>query len=1105
MTTFLMLFGLFGAEPENGPEVAFFEKRIRPVLVEHCYRCHSSQAKIPKGGLRLDSRAAIRRGGENGPAVVPGDSAASLLIQALRHETFEMPPDRKLPDRVINDFVAWIGRGAVDPRDHPPTDQASTSWPEVVAQRRKIWSLQPVTLSAPPSVTDPAWSGHAVDRFVKAALDQAGLQPAPLAGRYALLRRVSLALTGLPPAREQIEAFVDDRSVVAYERLVDRLLASPHFGERWARHWLDVVRFAETYGHEWNGEVRGAWRYRDYVVRCWNQDVPYDQVVREHIAGDLLASPRFNPVKRINESLLGTAFYRFGEVGHDDCLEFREISLDVIDNQIDTLSKAFLATTMSCARCHDHKLDPVSTREYYALSGILSSTRFVARTIDQPDVNDAAKSQLQMLKSQIRQELARQWLQDVQRAEDYLSAAQLQSTAAADTAQTVDLDPQRLKNWVAALKVFDKKVPPLEHPLHAWCALRAKQELAAEWSQLKLHYQREQEVRSAFNAEHFEEFVDFRNRLPASQNGEPGWRGEGLGWDDAFCRSGEFAIAHEGDPVVRSVFRAGMYTHKFSDRLNGALRSSFLPKDRKYLSVEVLGGGESALRTIYDNCHLGLDSAVLNSDELQWMTKSTRKQYVDSHVYVALVTKFDNQSYPKYNTQHVIDHTKIRSHFGVTRAVLHDCEGPPRTDLAHLLPLFTEPAAPGTISELAAGYGRVIRQAVQAWAEDQASDEDVRWLAWLLSSKILSNTKAKSDVLADLVARYREIEGQIPPPKIINAMADLDPGFDAPLRVRGDPFQLGTPVPRRFLEVLEGSDASWDVVGSGRRRLADVVASADNPLTARVMVNRIWHHLFGHGLVRTTDDFGALGDRPSHPQLLDYLAVQFVRQGWSLKRLIRSLVLTRTYRAASRVNAGAREVDPENRLLHHFPLRRLEAEAIRDTMLAVAGNLSRDFGGRSIHPYRVQERKDRRLFAGPLDGRGRRSLYTKMTLTEEPPFLTVFNLPEPKQTRGRRDVTSVPAQALALLNDPFVNQQAAVWTESLLMDGGDTVAARIDGMFLAALGRRPASTERQRFEILVNRLAALHQVRSTDLLTSAAVWRDVAHAMFNLKEFIYIR
>ena len=1105
MTTFLILCGLFGADQNDEAEVVFFEKRIRPVLVEHCYRCHSGQAKTPKGGLRLDSRAAIRRGGETGPAVVPGQVEESLLIQALRHETFEMPPDRKLPDRVIEDFVAWIGRGAWDPRDHPPAGQAAVSWPEVLAQRRKIWSLQPVTLVEPPSVRDPAWSGSPVDRFVKAALDKVGLQPAPLADRYALIRRLSLALTGLPPSPAQIESFVQDSSALAYERLVDRLLSSPHFGERWARHWMDVVRFAETYGHEWNGEVRGAWRYRDYVVRCWNQDLPYDQFVREQIAGDLLAAPRFNAIEKVNESLLGTAFYRFGEVGHDDCLEFREISLDVIDNQIDTLSKAFLATTVSCARCHDHKLDPVSTRDYYALSGILSSSRFVARTIDRPDVNDAAKSQLQTLKGQIREELARQWLQDVQRAEDYLSAAQLQSTAAADTAQVVDLEPLRLKNWVAALKLFDKKVPPLEHPLHVWCVLREQAQLAAEWSQLKLHYQSEQEVRSAFNAKHFEEFVDFRNGVPESLGGEAHWRGEGLGWDDAFCQSGEFAIAHEGDPVVRSVFRAGMYTHKFSDRLNGALRSSFLPKDRKYLSVEVLGGGESALRTIYDNCHLGLDSAVLNSDQLQWMTKSTRKEYVDSHVYVALVTKFDNQSFPKYNTQHVIDHTKIRSYFGVTRALLHDCEGPPRKDLTHLLPLFTEPVAPGAITELAAAYGRVIRQAVQAWAEDQASDEDVRWITWLLSSKILSNTRTTSDVLADLVARYREIEGQIPPPKLINAMADLDPGFDAPLRVRGDPFQLGAPVPRRFLEVLEGSDTAWDVVGSGRRQLADVVASADNPLTARVMVNRIWHHLFGRGLVRTTDDFGALGDRPTHPQLLDHLAVQFVRQRWSLKRLIRSLVSTRTYRAASRVDAGAREFDPENRLLHHFPLRRLEAEAIRDTMLAVSGNLSRDFGGRSINPYRVQERKDRRLFTGPLDGRGRRSLYTKMTLTEEPPFLTVFNLPEPKQTRGRRDVTSVPAQALALLNDPFVNQQAAVWTERLLVDGSDTVAARIDGMFLAALGRRPGSAEKERFEVLVNRLSALHQVPSTGLLTSAAVWRDVAHAMFNLKEFIYIR
>ena len=1101
MPTFLILFSLLGADQIDPAEVAFFEKKIRPVLVEHCYRCHSVQAKMPKAGLHLDSRAGIRRGGESGPAIVPGKIDESLLIQALRHEELEMPPDRKLPDRVIADFVAWVRNGAPDPRDHPTVRKAEGSWAAILAQRRTIWSLQPVAAAVPPWVGDAAWSLHPVDRFVKAALDDAGLQPAPQADRYALIRRLSFALTGLPPAPQEIEAFVQDRSATAYERLTDRLLASPHFGERWARHWMDVVRFAETYGHEWNWEVRGAWRYRDYLIRCWNQDLPYDQFVREQIAGDLLEAPRFNAVDKVNESLIGTAFYRFGEVGHDDCLEFREISLDVIDNQIDTLSKAFQATTVSCARCHDHKLDPVSTRDYYALSGILSSSRFVARTIDRPDANDGAKAELETLKQEIRRALAARWVEDVERASGYLRAAQ----SAPDDATVSGLQPERLKNWVAALQAFEKKPPPLEHPLHAWHALQSAPELSGAWAKLKAEYRQQQNVRASFNSEHFQTVADFRESGSPGSGHETGWRGEGFGWDAGFCRSGDFAVTYQGPQIVRAVFRAGMYTHRLSDRLNGALRSSFLPKDKKFLSVEVLGGGESALRTIYDNCHLGVNNVVLNSDRLQWITKPTSNEYADSNVYVALVTKFDNQSFPTYNTQHPVDHTKIRSFFGVTRAVLHDCEGPPRQDLTHLQRLFAEQEAPTTVKQWAARYGRVIRQAVDAWARDQASDDDVRWIEWLLTSKLLSNTIAPTDQLGRLVTRYREIEGRIPPPKLINAMADLDRGFDVPLKVRGDPFQLGELVPRRFLEVLEGSDAGWNVSGSGRRELAELIASPGNPLTARVMVNRIWHHLFGAGIVRTPDDFGALGDRPSHPQLLDYLADQLVRQDWSLKQLIRSLVLTRTYRSASRVDVAARRLDPENRLLHHFPLRRLEAEALRDAMLASSGRLNRGVGGRSIDPYRVQERKDRRLFSGPLDGRGRRSLYTKVTLTEEPPFLTVFNLPEPKQTRGRRDVTSVPAQALTLLNDPFVNQQADVWAERMLADRREAVAARIDAMFLSALGRHPESFETARFEALVDRLSMFHQVPSVSVLTSRLVWRDVAHTMFNLKEFLYVR
>jgi hypothetical protein len=1077
----------------DDPGIEFFEKKVRPVLAQHCYSCHSARAKKLRGGLALDSREGLRRGGESGPAVVPGRPDDSLLLKAVRYtdDDLKMPPKGKLSDAILADLRRWVAMGAPDPRDQAALVAGTVSWAEALRSRRTWWSLQPVRKPALPPVKDAAWSDHPVDRFLLARLEQAGLRPAEAADRRTLVRRLSLVLTGLPPTPQEALTFVRDESPGAYEALVDRLLASPHFGERWARHWMDLVRYSETHGFEWNYDVPHAWRYRDYLIRAFNQDVPYDRLLREHLAGDLLP-PRWNRQEHFNESVIGTAFYRFGEVGHDNCIEFREIGLDAVDNMIDTLSKAFQATTVACARCHDHKLDAVSMKDYYALFGVLESSRQVSHTIDAPEVNGGTKRHLRRLKAEIRRELGDLW-----RAEARQVGKSLLARGAA---------------------VSKNGKPALEEPLYAWRTLRGSADLPAAWRQLAARFTKESKERADFNARHFVPFGDFRTgRLV-------GWHAAGQGLSDGPSSAGDFAIAGEGDTAVAAVLPAGCFTHTLSQRLNGSLRSAVLPRERKYISLLVLGGRDAAARLVTNNCQLNYKNfKYLKDDRLKWLTFATSGDLPGVRQYAELMTKLDNPKFPDQLGELSGGRTlrvpwdkvegDLRSFFGVTRAVLHDGPEPPRDELTYLRALFASsppgadaPGSPRTEAELAERYAAVAETAVRAWAEGRATDDDVYWLDWLLRHGLLSNSAQQSPRLAALVEQYRAAERKLATPRVVPGLADEDGGFDHPLYLRGDWKKPGASVPRRYLEVLDATPRGTPLAlrGSGRRELAEQIASPHNPLTARVMVNRVWHHLFGTGLMRTVDDFGHVGELPSHPELLDYLAARFVEDGWSVKKLIRHVVLSRAFRQSSRQSAAGRRADPQNRLLHHYPARRLEAEAIRDAILAASGRLDRTLYGPSIQPYREKENPDRRLFPGPLDGRGRRSIYVKPTLMEGPKFLQVFNFPGGKVCQGRRDVTNVPAQALALLNDPFVLQQAEVWAGRLVARADPSVAARVEHMFQVALGRPPEADERERFTKVVGELAALHGVPAEGVLRSRALWQDVAHAMFNLQEFVYI-
>lgn len=1101
LTALLAAFsGAYGDSP-SAQDSEFFEAKVRPLLVKHCYECHAAESKKLGGKLRLDLRDGWQIGGESGPAIEPGKPEDSLLIKAVLYDGFEMPPTGRLAESDVAILREWVIRGAPDPRDGKITS-GERPWSEIFAERRKWWSLQPPSKKEIPLVKNAQWPGGDIDRFLLARMEAANLSPNEITDRRTLIRRLTLVLTGLPPKPEAIEQFVSDTSPEAYEHLVDRLLASPNFGERWARHWLDVIRFSETHGNEWNYDVHFAWRYRDYVVRALNNDVPYNQFVKEHIAGDLLEQPRLNADEHFNESVIGTAFWRFGEANHDSCLDFQTIGYDILDNQVDTFSKAFQATTIACARCHDHKMDAVSTRDYYSLLSMLRNARPVAHTIDGPEVNASTQTDLERIKKEIEAELEKSWRDESKEFAKYFHAAESQRKGEPVNAS---LDAARLAKWVAALAV---EKPALESPVGFWRSFVEKEktvtDAAQRWRETAERYAAESKSRIEFNKSQLVTVADFHN----AEN--PGWSSAGQGLRNGAARSGELVLAPTGDSIVKLILPASMATSRFSERLNGALRSpSLVGETHKKISFRVAGDHGSAVRLVVNNCQLNYSTyRVLHSGNWQWVTFNIPDKASELGLYAELMTFWDNPKFPdplgtlggdKANHREPFDAEAQdpRSWWAVTRAVVHDGEAP-REDLSHLHLLYSR-EVPTSAKAAEQIFASAAQSAVVAWADRQATDDEVRWLSWLLESGLLSNTSNQSPRLTELVAAYRESEAKLSTPRVVPGMADGNEGLVQKVFVRGESTRPGDKVERRYLEALEGKPF---MAGSGRRELAEQLADAKNPLTARVMVNRIWQHVFGVGIVATPDDFGHMGTLPSHPELLDHLATTFVEDGWSIKRQIRRLVLSKAFQQASTPSAAAKQHDPQNVLLSHFAPRRLEAEAIRDALLAVSGQLDERLGGPSVHPFREKADTEKRLYVGPLNGNGRRSLYIKVQLMEQAPFLNAFNLPDGKSATGKRDVTNVPSQSLAMLNDPLVIAQAKAWSEKLILRTSDTVDQRIDHMFFVAIGRPPSDAERVRFAALVNELSG--QQSTDEMLKSASAWENASHALFNTVEFVFI-
>jgi hypothetical protein len=876
--------------------VEFFEEKIRPVLVEKCYRCHSAEAEEAgklKANLLLDRREGMLLGGDSGPAVVPGKPEESSLIEALRYEFLMMPPEGKLPDPVIADFETWIEHGAFDPRDGqiPAAPKPGID----LEAGRQHWAYQPPEATTPPVVEDTSWPINDVDRFVLGRLEAESLRPVSEADRGTLIRRLSFDLIGLPPTPEEVDAFLADASPTAYEDLVDRLLASPHFGERWGRHWLDVSRFAESF--TLRGLILGeAWRYRDFVIDAFNDDMPFDRFVREQVAGDLMPAESLEDRRR---QRIATGFLALGNTNLEE-QDKEQLRMDVVDEQVDTIGKALLGQTIGCARCHDHKFDPIPTADYYALAGILRN----ARAMNHANVSE--------------------WIE-----------------------VPLPMEPDR----EAAVKAHQQAVAALEARVEEG---RAK-----------------------------------AGERPAG---------------------GVLALADAPGIVVDDA-QAG----KVGNWADSTYSGTFLGEG--YLHDENAGKGEKTLTFQPDIPEAGPFEVWL-----AYSPGGSRAKAVPVSILSAdgeTTIPFDMSKPPPIDGRY--------ASLGRFRFESND-QG------------FVQISNEGT-------SGHVTADAVLFIPASEADGLSSVSLAAVDEADEAATLKA-------LEAELKRLREDAPPRDMALSVLEEEEIGDSRIHIRGTVHSLGDEVPRGFLRVATfGAVAPLPDDESGRLELADWIASPENPLTARVIVNRAWHWIFGSGLVRTVDNFGTTGESPSHPELLDTLAVRFMDEGWSIKSLVRTIVLSRTYRLSTDDDPTALADDPENRLLWRMNRRRLEAECIRDAILSASGQLDRAMGGRTFPA-------DLKADYGFDHADERRSVYAPVFRNALPELFEAFDFADPSMVVGRRNSSTVAPQALFLLNHPFVIEQSRAAARRLLAEVPEGDGARVDRAYRLLLGRRPTDDER---------------------------------------------
>ncbi len=973
----------------------------------------------------------------------------------------------------------------------------SFSAPPSTKQTQPNWAFRPVARPAVPTPKDSAWSTNAIDRFLLAKLEQRGISPAPPAEPRALARRLHFVLTGLPPTPEEVEVFVREFNLHPESSTlhrVDALLASPHFGERFARHWQDVVRYADTHGTEHDAFLPHAWRYRDYLIHAFNDDLPYNQFVREQIAGDLLEKPRWKD--GLNQSLLASAWWRLVEFNQTP-VDVKGEEVIVVDNQIDAMSKAFLGLTVSCARCHDHKFDPISQQDFHGLYSILASTRTSMRVLDAPEKLRAQDAELTKLKVEIRSALATTWRKQIEQWPAALSSLSSVEREGRSEGAAANFDAEATR-WHNAFAFAEKNKSPLAPLLRA---LRSGAPGVAP--------QDGNASPMPGNARHSTTFADF------TSGSDQGWFATG-GFTQQHMPAGDFAVATTGSNILAAIYPPGRYSHLLSDKHPGTLRSPNFTITNKFVAALVTGDNNARVRLVIENFQgdsllfTQVTPKLNDRTTLHWVTLPVRDTWRGHRAYLELTPR-DDFPYLGIVKDAVKLPTDGRSSAGIAKVVFHDGEKPPEPPA---WPEELNGARTKDEASPASAFIHAVQRAVAAWQTGQCDDAQANFLNSLLRLGLIENGAPVSDParpaspqnagpeagasrakIAALVTRYRELEARVPVPARIVAVSDEAPGFETPIFLRGDPAKPGAPVPRQFLSAF--ASTPYQSPNSGRRELAEDVLN--NPLTARVMVNRLWQHVFGAGLVRSVDNFGKLGDEPSHPELLDWLANEFITKGWSTKAMLRLMLTSRAFALSTETSHAAAEHDPDNRLLPHAPLRRLDAESLRDAILAASGRLDRSMFGPGV-PVMVPpgQRDDYSPVDGPLDGLGRRSVYLEVRRNHPSPFLFAFDQPKPASPAGRREPTNVPAQSLTLLDDPFVLEQAGRFADRALAQANDT-PTRIRWLYATALSRPASDAEVSHASAFLAEQTAAHNG------DEKASWQNLAHALFNLKEFLYLK
>lgn len=907
-------------------EIEFFESKIRPVLVDHCYQCHSvesaNRGKL-KAGLFLDSRDGVLKGGDTGPAVIPGNAKDSLLIKALHQEGPEMPPDGALPDPVVAHFVRWINNGAVDPRDKPPA---------VLQESQKVdasdhWAFQPLQRPAPPKVTNSDWVQSPLDHFILHRLEKEDLQPVNRASAKRLVRRLYFDLTGLPPTPEEAKAFLeaaaeDEKAAVA--SLIDQLLESPHYGERWGRHWLDVARYAEDQAHTFGVQKRAnAHQYRDWVIRMFNEDLPFDQFIKLQLAGDLIEAKPKDPFRQF----AGLGFLGLGAQYYKNS-DKAKAEADELDDTIDTVTRGFLGLTVSCARCHDHKFDPISIKDYYALAGIFQGRRYAEIPLASEEVIKIYRDDQKVIKekeSEIRnylrgigKKIGRQQLNQVGRYfREGWRLAFLKSNKIKysfdDYCKEQDLHPY-----------FAKRIQDLLEPNRKDNLIKRFPELKS-WHEVKVDANN---IKTPADLKVPEAIASFADQMQSLAN-----------------EAGVAFTKMEGE-LKEELAQA----RNEEDRLNRVMRK--LPKEEQRL-----------LKNIWFDGH-----APFYAPE-----KETQKMFLDEKQLAhcrkdeAELEALRKKAVPKYPVAHGIQ-----------------------------------------------GGGRAMQ-----------------------------------------------------------------------VYLRGNPATKGDWVARGNLKLISDKPRPTDPeeakkLSYTRLNLANEIATSNNPLTARVIVNRVWQWHFGKGLVGTSSNFGVLGDTPTHPDLLDWLTGQFIENDWSLKWLHRQILTSATYQLDSAGDSANREKDPDNRLRWRFSRRRLEIEAWRDTLLAVSGNLDRTMGGPTL-----DLRKNN----------NRRTVYASISRHQLDGMLRIFDFPDANVSAAKRTETTVPQQQLFVLNSPLIIDQAKAFAKRVTEANKDP-DEQVTLVHQLAFGRDP-STE----ELGVARSFLTTEVHKDDKLSR---WQQYCQAILASNELMYL-